>query len=572
MLNKIFNLLDKINIKKINIVKIIFYTIIVSLFDILGASAIFIFIKLLLSNKEENINILNSSYEHNSIILLISISLFFLYLLKFLISIYLNNSIHVFVQNILCQIRVKILNILFNSNSKDYSFSLQMNNINFVSEKIVHDVILVLFKSISDIFIIFILCMFLVYINSMVVIFTIFVTLIIIYCYDILIKKKLYYVGSLINICKKEMMIFSEYSLKSSNELHFLPNRIFFVKKFEKAAKLYSKYFANGQMFTSIPKYLIEFLAILFFLTIILIQISINNDRVEIFSEIAIFAVIVFRLLPLIYSLSQSAVYLRSSGDSFDLISDILDKKSSFKDDSYLNSFENIKNIESIKITNINYGYGKNLIFNDTNLNIQTNKFIGIQAPSGSGKSTLVDILCGNLTSDGFKYFINNKPLDFNKYRNNMLNNISYIPQNPIIFEGNLLSNITLKDDNFLLTEFHFEILKSTGILKILELSKKDLYNFEVEHLGVNLSGGQKQRIALARALFNNKNILIFDEPTSSLDISSSISIYKLFNEITKLNGKTIICVSHDDNLLNYCDTFITISNLKINDFTKTKT
>ncbi|MEF9985458.1 MAG: ABC transporter ATP-binding protein [Malacoplasma sp.] len=175
-------------------------------------------------------------------------------------------------------------------------------------------------------------------------------------------------------------------------------------------------------------------------------------------------------------------------------------------------------------------------LIKNINIEINKNKKYAIIGESGSGKSTTLKLLLNpKLINDG-KYIFSNKncnEVDLFSFREN----VSFVLQNDFIFEGSILENITLLN-----THFNFEdienVLKITGFKEVME--KRNL-TLETQISDEKLSGGEKQRLLISRALLRDSNIVVMDEPTSSLDKVSSSFIE---SNILKMD-RTIIMVTH---------------------------
>ena len=209
-----------------------------------------------------------------------------------------------------------------------------------------------------------------------------------------------------------------------------------------------------------------------------------------------------------------------------------------------------MRNFKKIEFKNINFNYTnqkKNIIKN-FNLIINKNEIIGISGNSGSGKSTLLNILCGLLLPTTGQILINNQINSFKEARIKF----GYVSQDSQIFDDSLWNNITLFDDknsenmkNFLY------VMKQTNLLEVFEKNN----NFEDTYLGqkgTKISGGQSQRINIARALYYNPDILLFDECTNALDDENEKKIIDMILNLRKT--KTILISSHNKNHLNMCD------------------
>ncbi len=206
-----------------------------------------------------------------------------------------------------------------------------------------------------------------------------------------------------------------------------------------------------------------------------------------------------------------------------------------------------------IKIKNITKKYEKNKsikVLNNVSFNFETGKIYSIVGPSGSGKSTLLNLLSLiDKPSSGSLEIIKNK-IDFN----NKVENDKVRAQNiGIIYQDkNLLSDFSALENVYLPN-----LLLSNNKNNSLYLAKKMIKNVgllsRMNHFPSELSGGENQRIAIARALINNPNIIIADEPTGSLDFENARQIFKiLFN--LKNKNRIIIFATHNRYFANMAD------------------
>ena len=216
-----------------------------------------------------------------------------------------------------------------------------------------------------------------------------------------------------------------------------------------------------------------------------------------------------------------------------------------------------VKHIEclnkAIELRNVNYSYDSRQVLFNINLSIPKNKSIGIVGESGAGKTTLFDVFSGLLVPQTGRVCIDEidyKELDLACLRNL----IGYITQEPVIFNDTIANNISLWEcDMRGLT--CIERMKNSAILAncadFISDTEKG-YETIIGDKGVKLSGGQRQRIAIARELFKQPEIIIFDEATSSLDTESEMLIQQSINS---MKGKqTIVIISHRLSTIRDCD------------------
>ena len=216
------------------------------------------------------------------------------------------------------------------------------------------------------------------------------------------------------------------------------------------------------------------------------------------------------------------------------------------------------KNINTIELSGINFSYeGKeNLYSENINIEIKKGDHIGINGTSGSGKTTLINMILGLIRPKLGKILYNNNDISIYNIRE-YYELISFVPQDTILFNDTIKNNLTFNDENI-----DFDRLN-----KIIKLCK--LENFianlpnkietNVGEKGLKISGGQKQRIGIARALYRNFDLLILDEATSSLNKDYEDDILEEISHLFK--DKIIITISHDLNVLKYCNKKINIKN-----------
>ena len=199
----------------------------------------------------------------------------------------------------------------------------------------------------------------------------------------------------------------------------------------------------------------------------------------------------------------------------------------------------------------------KKEIFKDLNIIIDKNSCIGIKGESGSGKSTLIDILCGFLDINKGKILIDNEEKKIYESQS-WLEKISYIQQSVYIFDSSIFTNISLEKE---IEKIDKNLVnKILNKLNMIEFNNDD--KISLGELGSKISGGQAQRIGIARALYRESEILIFDESFNSLDQKNHKIILDLINKLKK--NKTIIIISHNNKDFLPCDKIYEIKNKKI--------
>jgi ABC-type bacteriocin/lantibiotic exporter with double-glycine peptidase domain len=195
----------------------------------------------------------------------------------------------------------------------------------------------------------------------------------------------------------------------------------------------------------------------------------------------------------------------------------------------------------SFKMQNVCYGYDTNTnIIDDVSLSILPGKINAIIGQTGAGKTTLCHLMMRLFDPDSG--IIKLDDIDIKEYKIRWLRqNISIVTQESFLFNTSIRENINISKPDA--TEN--EIVESAKTAYIHDFVKSLPYGYDtvVGDKGVRLSGGQKQRISIARAILLNPQVLIMDEATSSLDVSTEENLKEMLNQIMK--NKTIIIVSH---------------------------
>ena len=212
----------------------------------------------------------------------------------------------------------------------------------------------------------------------------------------------------------------------------------------------------------------------------------------------------------------------------------------------------------SIRAQNLWFGYlsGGDVIKN-ISFEINKGEKIAIIGESGSGKTTLVDIMIGIYRPLKGSLYVDEKLIDSENIRS-WRSKVGYIPQTIYLFDGTVAENVTFgsKPDE----KKTIEVLKKARMWDFLQT--KEGINTCVGERGLQLSGGQKQRIGIARALYNDPEILVLDEATSSLDDATEAEI---MDEIYDVSGnKTLIIIAHRISTVERCDRKIHIENGEI--------
>lgn len=207
-----------------------------------------------------------------------------------------------------------------------------------------------------------------------------------------------------------------------------------------------------------------------------------------------------------------------------------------------------------IELKNINKSYSNKYLFKNLDFSIKKGEMVAITGPSGVGKSTLLNIIGLIDKPDSGEVVIcsNKNPFDKEKVKLKLFrDNIGYLFQNYA-----LVDNYTVSKN----LDIALEYVKNKKRLKEEALEKVGLLD-KLNNKIFELSGGEQQRVALARLMLKEKDIILADEPTGSLDEDNRDIILKLLKQLND-EGKTIVLVTHDKTVANMCNREINIKEL----------
>lgn len=264
------------------------------------------------------------------------------------------------------------------------------------------------------------------------------------------------------------------------------------------------------------------------------------------------------RLTSIIYFVSQFLEKVKDFNLSSERVFAIMDSKEFGKEKFGKKHIDKVNGDFEFKNVTFTYANGHKVIDN-MNFKIKANSTVAFVGKSGSGKTTVFNLLCkmynidsGKITIDG----IDIKELDKDSIRGN----ITIISQNPYIFNLSIRDNLRLVKEN--LTEEEMIKACTTACLEDFINSLPDGYDTIIGEGGINLSGGERQRLAIARALVQKTEIILFDEATSALDNETQANIKKAIDNMK--NEYTILIIAHRLSTVIDCDRILFLDEGKI--------
>ncbi len=404
-------------------------------------------------------------------------------------------------------------------------------------------------------------------ISAFALIFLAFPVLIFYYFYRNNFKKR----GKLLVEENGKKNIIVEQSLGAIKETKILNRENYFINFFSKITKKLENTAFFIHLIAATPRLFLEVAALLSVVVISVILVLIGRPSATIIPIISLLSVSAIRLIPGLNLITSSLTTIKFVQEPFDIVVKEVEKmnlqndKLDFSENLISKLEENTKFNNSIYLKDVSFNYknSNRIAVNDINIEISKGTSVGIIGRSGAGKSTLVDIILGLIDPNSGEIKIDDKKINNNE---KMLwqKQIGYVPQNIYLLDDTIKNNIIFgideqKIDEKLLTE----VIEISQLKKFISTLPNDI-NTQVGNRGAKLSGGERQRIGIARALYNQPKIMIFDEATSSLDIDNE---NKILDEIYQnKKNKTLIIVSHRNNTVKYCDSIYVMEDGKVID------
>ena len=364
------------------------------------------------------------------------------------------------------------------------------------------------------------------------------------------ISKKISSASALFNQRGKEVILNIKSVKVSDNEKFFFDN-------YKSAIYNFFKFGQETLFLNTIPPYITEpFIILLLFILLAIISIENFSEPDKLVASFAVIVSAIFRLSP---TISRIQVNLNGISSVLPLVDEFLSLCDKFeiskvKEPEYK---EFCKLNEKIELKNINFEYEKGSpVLKDINLVINKGEFIGIAGLSGAGKTTLADIISGLLIPQSGEILVDgkkvSKPLK-----------IGYIPQEFTVINGTIKDNVTFgspKQDDAAVVE----ALKKAQLYDFIEQNLKNGIDSNPFVDSSGFSHGQKQRLAIARALYQDPDILILDEATSSLDLKTEDEICSVLKDLK--GQKTIIAIAHRLSTIKFADKIVYMKNAEIVD------
>lgn len=518
-----------------------------------------------INNSSKIINFINSTFTNKiSIEIFLSGLILILFITKNILHYFLNKFFFTYCFYTQSKLRIKILKKI---NLNFFTIDKSVHEINklvtFSTERFANNMMIPIMFAMPEISLFILLISLLGFYQPMTMLIMLIVILISTLCFLIFFKKKYVIWGKNYTSSSKSLLSSSTNAIQGIEELKILGKEEFFSKIAEKYSKKFAFYAVKYRLFQKLPRQFVEVIILIAIVLIFLVNKYNSNISQNSILDLTLFGIVGIRLIPVFGQILATTNEIRFGKNSIDEIYSLLNKNPPIKKNYKINNNE-IINFKSLKMVNIKIKEFNNIFKKGLNLIINKKDFIGIYGKSGVGKSTLLKTLTGmNLSLVKGKILINGNLLTLQNLQY-LTKKVYLVKQDPLFFEGNLVENIAIGENKININKVEKCLFEAQ--CNFLFEDKKGLKT-KINDGAKNFSTGQKQRMSIARALYFDREIILFDEITANLDSHNAQKIIKLLKKLSK--HKTIIIVSHDLSVLENCRKIYELTDRGINLKTK---
>lgn len=358
-------------------------------------------------------------------------------------------------------------------------------------------------------------------------------------------------------------------SVMGIKEIKIANKENYFINEYAKCGAGYVNAVQRYNLYNATPRLLIETLAIAGMIFYMMFQLVRGTAVTDIMPQVVALAVAAMRLIPCANRINNHLTAISYfepffMGVSDNLQEEIRDESINYDESAYQKKVEVEKlNIEEkIELKDIVYKYPNTevFIFDHANMEIPIGQAVGIVGTSGAGKTTVVDILLGLLRVQQGQILADG--VEVREHYQSWLKNIGYIPQTIFMIDSTIRKNVAFGfADEDIDDEKVWRALKEAQLDEFVKGLPEGL-DTSIGERGIRISGGQRQRIGIARALFEDPEVLVLDEATSALDNETEAAI---MDSINRLHGKkTLVIIAHRLQTIEKCDMVYRVEHGKV--------
>ena len=373
------------------------------------------------------------------------------------------------------------------------------------------------------------------------------------YFYFAIMRKRTVDYGKQNQIYNGKMIQAVNQALGGIKEIKVLARENYFVRAYEENGRYYASSLKKSQFYRNAPKYLIETVCVCGVLATILVKLQMGADVQELVPQLSVFAMAAFRLLPSVNqvnNLLNGILFLKPSIDR--IYEDLQEAGAKKNERPPERDYRRLPAADVVRFEHVTFRYPgtEKEILSDLSVELPLKKSIGFVGSSGAGKTTFMDLLLGLLSPDQGRICYGDS--DIRDYPDAWGHKLGYIPQSIYLADDTIRRNVAFGIPDSEISEAKVRrALEEAQLLEFVD-GLDDGLDTMVGESGVRLSGGQRQRIGIARALYQQPEILVLDEATSALDTETEQAVMEA---VERFRGRcTLLMIAHRTSTLENCD------------------
>lgn len=448
--------------------------------------------------------------------------------------------------------------LMRNYMKKPYPFHLEKNSseiLRSVTSDVnnLYELVMDVIDLVSNLLIIAMLAVYLLYTDVMITLVVAALLGLCSYFYFAVMRRRTVDYGKQNQLYNGKMIQAVNQALGGIKEIKVLARENYFVRAYEENGRYYASSLKKSQFYRNAPKYLIETVCVCGVLATILIKLQMGADVQELVPQLSVFAMAAFRLLPSVNqvnNLLNGILFLKPSIDR--IYEDLQEAGAKKNERPPERDYRRLPAADAVRFEHVTFRYPgtEKEILSDLSVELPLKKSIGFVGSSGAGKTTFMDLLLGLLTPDQGRICYGDS--DIRDYPDAWGHKLGYIPQSIYLADDTIRRNVAFGIPDSEISEAKVRrALEEAQLLEFVD-GLDDGLDTMVGESGVRLSGGQRQRIGIARALYQQPEILVLDEATSALDTETEQAVMEA---VERFRGRcTLLMIAHRTSTLENCD------------------
>ncbi len=426
-----------------------------------------------------------------------------------------------------------------------------VNNVNAVCHRFSSSVVSSLLSILTELLVVVSLLVLLSFYNPMIVALAIAVFVPVAIIYSRIIRRRMAENGREENRLQVAQNKTMYEALRGYADIEIAGAKPSITKRFAAGIDSLRHYSLRAMRVRAASGYVVEFSLVLGVVAVILLGLRMGQSVGELKIFLGVFAVAAYRIVPSISRIVGAWTEYKRTAYVVDLLSEEL----SVEVPEVPQTHQRLPFERAVELRGVSFGYTDERVLDDYSLTIRKGERLGIQGSSGRGKTTLFNLIAGLFVPKEGELMVDDQRIDTPLKRRMWQNNVAYVSQDLFIPDQTIAENIALGVER---EKIDMErLMKAIEVARLGELvaSLPEGVDTVTGEAGCRLSGGQRQRIGIARALYKEASVLMFDEATSSLDEKTEKEVVEAVAGLSEANRElTILFISHNRRTLDFCD------------------